>query len=290
VANLLRVRHKANWRSLPYSRPSSGSSRAFTDGVGPVVAGRMEDWHYPPASPETEEYRVALNQKSRQTIYAGVNYVFAPAPILDGERFLLFQQSLAKHGLSFEQTQKAEKSWTLGRTKPPLLIQAALPGPPIGQVMVTSDWMEGDLNAFGDEAAAVYEGVFETWPGDKQVIAKDATIRQLYDVGGTPAFQYLWEHRLGQQIGQLSFLGRPVAGGGLRLVMPPETMSPEPVQTELRIESFLQDPRKLFVQVSMAWPQPTHPAGTFAPSELISKVEDLANTDVLDFLELKGSK
>lgn len=238
--------------------------------------------HYP---------NVALNPDSRHTIYAGTNYVFAPTPILDGERFLSFQQALSKHGLSFERAERpAPAQWILARGKPPLTIQAGTPAPPIGQVMVVSEWMEGEVDTFADDAALVYDAVFETWPGDKQVIAKDATVRQLYDVGGKLAFEYLWEHRLGQQVAQLGFLGKHVGGGGLRLVMPPDMATDEPVQTELRIESFLADPRKLFVQVTMAWPKPDSvPSSAFAPAELLSQVKELANGDVLEFLQLKGA-
>ena len=231
---------------------------------------------------------MALDAK-RQTIFAGVNYVFAPAPVLDSETFLKFKSVLARHGLAFDQSnQSASEGWALARAKPPLRVQVRLPAQPLGQVMVTSDWMEQDLAAFVDEAAIVSDAVFEVWPGDKQVVSRDATIRQLYDAGGIPAFSYLWERRLGQQKEQLAFLQRPVSGGGLRLMMPPEPADPDPVQGEVKIESFLRDPRKLFVEVSFLWPKPEPPVGQFQPKVLLVEVENFANSDVYEFLMLKG--
>ena len=229
-----------------------------------------------------------LDAKTRQTIFAGVNYVFAPAPVLDNEMFLQFQSALSRHGLAFEQASRAETEWSLARAKPPVRIQARLPGPPIGQVMVTSEWMEQSLEAFTDEASIVYDAVFEVWPSAKQVLSRDATIRQLYDAGGLPAFKYIWERRLGQQEEQLKFLGRAVSGGGFRLVMPPEPTASDPVQGEIKIESFLRDPRKLFVEVTLAWPKPVPPTERFDPKQVLGEVESFANGDVREFLMLKG--
>jgi hypothetical protein len=233
---------------------------------------------------------VGLDPKTCQTIYAGVNYVFAPAPPLGNEVFLQFQSALAKHGLSFDRAKRADGEWTLTRDKPPLNLLAKIPEPrvPIGQVMVTSEWLEHGLDALTDETSTVYDAVFEVWPGAKQVVSRDATVRQLYDAGGMPAFTYLWERRLGQQGGQLAFLGRPVSGGGLRLVLPPDPSAADPVQGEVKIESFLRDPRKLFVEVTLAWPKPEPPTDRFEPRQLLREVESFATSDVREFLMLKG--
>lgn len=235
--------------------------------------------------------RVSLDPKTCQTIYAGVNYVFAPAPALSSnEAFLQFQSALARHGLSFDRAGRGEAEWSLNRFKPPLNVLAKVPEPrgPIGQVMVTSEWIEQGLDALSDETSTVYDAVFEVWPGPKQVVARDATIRQLYDAGGIPAFTYLWEHRLGQQGGQLAFLSRPVSGGGIRLFLPPEPTASDPIQGEVKIESFLRDPRKLFVEVTLAWPKPEPPTDRFEPRRILSEVESFANSDVREFLMLKG--
>jgi hypothetical protein len=234
--------------------------------------------------------RLPLKPETLATIYAGVNYVFAPAPGLDDERFLKFQGALAADGLSFSQTNRTDGEWTLIRAKPQLQVQMKLPSQPVllGQIMVTSESVD-QLPTFSHDASGVYDAFFQVWPGEKQVIMCDATVRHLYDAGGVQAFQYLWEERLGQQLGQLSFLGKQVSGGGLRLVMPPEPTDAEPVQTEVRVESFFTDPRKLFVQATMVWPQPQAQAsGGFDPARLIRNVEEFANGDLLDFLTLKG--
>ena len=87
----------------------------------------------------------------------------------------------------------------------------------------------------------------------------------------------------------MAFLGGQVQGGGLRLVIPPLRQEGEPpVQTEVRIESFLKDPKKLFIQVTMAWPQPMPPTTGFDPGELVRRVYDFASSDVVEFLSLKG--
>jgi hypothetical protein len=48
-----------------------------------------------------------------------------------------------------------------------------------------------------------------------------------------------------------------VLGGGLRLVMPPVKEGAEPVQIEIKIESFFRESQKLFIETFFVWPQPS---------------------------------
>ena len=80
---------------------------------------------------------------------------------------------------------------------------------------------------------------------------------------------------------------RPVAGGGLRLLMPPHADNGgEPVSIEVRIESFLRETNKLFVETVFTWPQPKNirTEEGFTPQNLMEQIELFAANELWDFI------
>ena len=80
---------------------------------------------------------------------------------------------------------------------------------------------------------------------------------------------------------------RPVAGGGLRLMMPPHSVEgAAPVSIELRVESFLRETNKMFVETVFTWPQPrivTEEQG-FEAQRLMEEIENFAANELWDFI------
>jgi hypothetical protein len=222
-------------------------------------------------------------EHTRQSIHFGVGCVFTPQPVFDAVHALQFQQELAKEGLTFTSSNTPPGAIILGRTAPPLEIRVQQPGPPVGQLAVVAAWPQRTLDDFADEARMVVTAFGATWPGQLQVIGRDVTIRYLYDVAGEHAFKYLWEERLHRREEELSAFGRSVLGGGLRFVIPPGDVSSGEPNVEVKIESFLTNPKKLFVELQMQWPRPASMA-EFEPGALLQEADRFATTEVIRFI------
>ena len=65
---------------------------------------------------------------------------------------------------------------------------------------------------------------------------------------------------------EMKVFGRPVLGGGIKLVFPSVSGPEEPV-IEVKVETFLADPRKLFVEVAGVWDSPTPLDEAVGPEE-----------------------
>jgi hypothetical protein len=147
-----------------------------------------------------------------------------------------------------------------------------------------------DLDLFKKEAEAIVQAFETTWPTkNRQIISVDAAFRDLYETSGEHAFKELWETRLGQTADALAILGHPIAGGGLRLVMPPHPEQSEPLEIELRIESFLQDTKKIWIETQFRWPQPMPPGAPLDPARRLKQVNDYVDNEVLSFISV-GAK
>lgn len=222
---------------------------------------------------------------SRTSLHFGASFVFAPQPLLDTRHRLDFQSSLATHGLEFPQVNASSpKALVLRRDAPPLEIQLRLPGPPVGQLVVLAPHPARTLDDFISEAQDIAEAFSVTWPGELQIVQRDCTIRHLYDAAAEHAFQYLWEQRFHNAGEELSLFGRPIAGGGLRFVMPPADSSPNSANIEVKIESYLHDWRKLYVDVQMTWLGQTA-MQAIDPEAMLRECEHFATTEVVAFME-----
>lgn len=228
-----------------------------------------------------------MNPDSRQIIHMGINFALSPMPSIDVHSNLNFQKSLTTCGIDFSKVEFKEREVLVVRHAPTRLEVkvAAIRPPAIGQLLILAPRPGRDLPLFAREAEAVVKAYDATWPAEKrQVISCDATIRDLYAASGEQAFQELWEVRLGQTMDALSVLGRPVLGGGLRLVMSPQPDDPQPVQIEVKIESFLRDRRKIYMETQFKWPQPMPPGLPLDPMGRLNQVDQFIEEKVIPFM------
>ncbi len=142
------------------------------------------------------------------------------------------------------------------------------------------------LEVFIEEVTLICKSFDLTWPNsNRQLIRSDATIRALFETEMDHAFKEIWERRLKQSEQSLGIFGRPVLGGGLRFVMPPVPGEARPVQIEVKIESFLQNPKKLFVETQHTWPIPRTPGDDFEAASRLKQVDDYLGTQVISFIQ-----
>ena len=225
---------------------------------------------------------------SRQTIHMGINFVFSPVPVINRHSHIRFQQGLMDAGVDFKTTSLNQGEILVIRENPSQLNirVASLDQPPAAQFLVVAPHLGCDVEVFAREVDAVLRAFEATWPSNRrQVLSCDSTFRDLFETSAKHAFQELWEMRLGQSSSSLDVLGRPVLGGGLRFVMPNTSDDPEPMQVEVKIESYLQDTKKLFIETEFKWLAPTPQGAPFDPSGRLKQIDNYVENQVVSFVE-----
>ena len=230
-----------------------------------------------------------INRESKTSVYFNISYLMAMPWMMDKPRMVHFQQALLDKSLDFAQTTTRANGITLVRTDPSnLQVKFESPGPQVSALHIICNNPQYDLDMFIRDADAVTEAVKKTLAMPQyQVIQSSAKIQHLYSCEDH-AFKYLWETRLGQSPEDFKTLGkRPVAGGGLRFVMPPHAApGEEPHSIEVRIQSALREPRKLVIETIFVWPQPhtIKAEENFNPTNQLNTVEQYAANEVFNFL------
>lgn len=233
-----------------------------------------------------------MRSETQRTIHLGVNFIVAPAPAIDSKHIFAFQARLSEEQIEFAQINRAGHQAVFVRSQPAALqvqVGPAQPAAPIGQLLLISSFGEGPTaekggvseELFRSDAETIALAFRETWPETQQIVVQDAAVRLLYDCGQDHAFQYLWEERLHQGGDALKTFGRPLLGGGVRLVFPP--VDGASAKAEVKIESFFGDLRQLFVETTMQWPQSV-PIQEMNPNLLLDEALEFATGPTLAFL------
>jgi hypothetical protein len=227
-----------------------------------------------------------MKEGSRQVIHSGIHCVFAPPPVINNQMLINFQQAIITRSIDLTTISYKDDLITIARDQPVQLqvIVAAPPKQPTGEfVIISTSSSSLVLNSFIQEAEYIVEAFEEVWQlSQRQIISQDVTIRALYETDAEHAFQEIWESRLKQPGDSLSVLGGLVLGGGMRFVIPPQ--QDLNAQIEVKIESFLRDSRKIFIETQFVWPQPIAQGIPFAPREILEKVNQYTEIKVLKFM------
>ena len=223
---------------------------------------------------------------SRQLIHMGINFVVAPTPSITTQTSLRFQQSLLERGIEFANVTFKEREIAIERQVPTFLqIRVLATQPPqIGQLVIIAPQPGSDLELFIKEAETIIQAFHATWATKRQIVASDVALRDLYESSTEHAFQELWERLLGQPKEALSTLGWSIHGGGLRFVVPPNPDDLEPVEIELRIESFMQDTKKIWVETIFKWLQPMPPDTPLDAKSRLNRVDKYIEENVIPFV------
>lgn len=233
-------------------------------------------------------------EHSRQTIQLSVGFLVGPALELDGDRLAAFRARLEEEDIRFEHAEHGEATLLLTRLAPSSLQVQVATGQvggaepvPVSQVVIATavgqDVPVASAADFADAAHEVTDVLRDVWPEIEYVLGWNAGVRALFAATTEHSFQYLWEQRLGQPTEDLGIFGRPVLGGGLRLVFPPGEAEGEQYQAEVRVESFLEDPRRLYVELNLASGVP-EAVNAMNPTTLVQTTEEFLGARLLPFL------
>lgn len=230
-----------------------------------------------------------MNFDSAKLLHIGISYVVAPVSEINEEKEHEFSGHLIKAKLGLTDRKfEGGAIIALRRNPTPLEIKIAYVGPQLAQLLIVAPHPQRAFEIFVEETQEVVTAFAETWmQGNFQIIHCDATIRQLYDSSRDHAFSELWEDKLGQRKESLAIFDRPVQGGGLRLVMPERQNEKDPKRVELKIESFIRDPKQIFVEVQFGWQDPivATSIADFRIADRLKNLEDFIENRVHKFME-----
>jgi len=236
-------------------------------------------------------------EDTRIGLHFGVNFVFSPPVLMDSVHLRQFEGAMAERLIEFDLRQaRPQGGMAFRRSEGQLEVGVGPvgPGAPIAQLVIRAPQPRRLLEEFVGEATEIVDAFYRVWDRPIRIVARDCTIRHLYAVHEPAhAFQFLWENRLKQQPGSLEVFGRQVLGGGLRLVMPAMGGSEEggvhgpegPETIELKIESYLRDSSKLYVDVAFQWPTPQAVEKRMDAKSLLERVHAFAVNEVVRFLQ-----
>lgn len=228
-------------------------------------------------------------RESKTTIFLQIQYVLAANWSPERVKTVEFERALLDNGLDFHQTQSQPNAFMLIRQQnSPMQVRLETPAPQVVSVLVSANNPHYDYELFARDAEAVMAAFSKVWHQPMyQILNVNTKIHHLYSTQGD-AFGYLWEHRLRQSPADFAaFGGRPVAGGGLRLVLPPHSTDGKmPCSIDVRIESYFRQAQKMFIETAFVWPQPLTVSAEqgFNPLQYLQQTELFAVNEVWQFL------
>ena len=227
-----------------------------------------------------------MKKYSEQLIHIGINFLTLPGVTISNQSCLQFQQQINLCGLEFSKVEKNPDNTQIAivRESPsPLRIFVSVQQPPVAQLTIIAPYPKTTIELFIYEVEAVLSAYEATWPAEsRKMVHSDGAIRELLEASGefTHAFQELWERRLNQSADSLKIFGKPIRGGGLRFVLDPLQTDTDPVQIEVKIESYLQDTKKIFVETIFNWFAETG----IDPNERINSMDKFVKDHVYKFI------
>ncbi len=229
-----------------------------------------------------------INPDTKMTIFMQCQFVLAVPLRIERLKCVEFHKSLLEAGLDIEQTNSTANSFMLRRTDPSRLqVKIDAPAPQLTGILVTAVEPESGLEVFIQEAGAVTSAYQQTWPGQRYQVVRSAVKLQHLYACTEHSFKHLWENRLGQSAGDFKCLGGPVAGGGLRLVLPPHKKGDEVARSvELRYESYFKEPNKILIETGFVWPEPVvvgHDEN-LSPEGRLRQADNYAVKEAIQFL------
>jgi hypothetical protein len=139
--------------------------------------------------------------------------------------------------------------------------------------VVSEEFPRKSFDLFKEAADIGWDAFQEVWPLDKlggRPVIAEVTLRVTAAAEGGDATGYLIDRILRVSHAGLHKLGRQITGVGLRLVfpvqVPGESLPLSGGDGNLLIESLLEDPSRLFLQLTTKWPSIALPPGTL-PNE-----------------------
>lgn len=233
-----------------------------------------------------------MKTHDRRLIHLGFSITLTPAQTIDRTSFLRFQAGLESAGIVFESAHYPQSTtpneFVVSRLSPPMQISVRRIAEHLLQLVFITTESGVTVKYYKDDIEALREAFVSTWPSSSLVVGAEMTFRCLYETDAEHAFQELWEGTLGQPTEILATFERPILGGGVRFVLPPiNSDRSEGAAVEVKIESFLADTSKMFVETIFQWQvQPTQ-FEDFDISTHIAEVDAFVSERVVKFITVR---
>lgn len=228
-----------------------------------------------------------MKKFSRQLLDVRVKFLLIPGVPISHQSSLSFQGEIRKAGLDYSSVSLPNNAIVMERKElSPLRIGVEMaPQQPFCEFEIAAELPKTGIEAFTRDAEAAVSAFQATWPlPARQIVRCDAAIRELHETEGEHAFKELWEDVLGQSAKSLQIFGKPIRGGGLRFVLDPNASDEDPLAIEVKIESFLNDVRKIYVETVFSWIKPRPPNSAIDVAERITQMDKYIQENVQGFI------
>jgi hypothetical protein len=198
-------------------------------------------------------------------------FLFSGQPQMSRDDNLRFYDNLTAQGVELPTFEQKKNEIILQNTRgdvPPYIMRVT-----VGhftdkfRLFILEDFPSGSMEIFQQTADAAWKVFSDVWKGSTQGLSlAEATLRYTAVAKGGSATNFLLGSCLKIPKEALASLGRPAHGVGLRLVSPvlvaPNGKAPlSNADFNLNIETLLEDPSRLYIQVTVKWPSlPLPPA------------------------------
>ncbi len=238
-----------------------------------------------------------------------IAYLFPAQPVLKREEALDFYDKVTAAGVEVSQfayQPTAVQFQGAKQSRPPDVLNVVVDhqGPQL-RLHVWEDFPTRPLNTFSEQADEVWEAFGKVWEpvkiGGKPVVV-ETKLRKTAATEGGKATDYLVDRVMRIPHVGLHKLGRPVGGVGVKLLLPLQVGDPTVLplanaQGSLAIETLLEDPSRLFFELTIVWPMNLaigQPSGDVPvnflntdvrkPSSFVEDVNTYLDTKVVEFL------
>lgn len=219
-------------------------------------------------------------------IHVGIR--FAPQASFDKAHRQQFQMK-ASEGFDWQRHEYAGNVWRLSSPQPENDRRSELKLTVQPDAMAFEDqFPSGPIDLFQDNlklAMGVIEDVFSP---QLMLGGSGCLIRLTAQAATGDSRRFLGKHCM-RMDEQLKPLGRPVFGVGIKLLMPAVQGEGQPNwQATMRVESLMEDPKQLFIEVDARWANPVQWSADEAANRL-RIAYDFSTKQVVSFLEHFGA-
>ncbi|MCA9256379.1 MAG: hypothetical protein KDA33_12115 [Phycisphaerales bacterium] len=218
-------------------------------------------------------------------IHVGIR--FAPQAPLDKQHRQAFQMK-ANEGFDWQRHEYAANAWRLSSPQPENDRRSELKFTIQPDAMAFEDqFPTGPIDLFQDNLKLAMGVVGDVFRPQLMIGGSGCLIRLTAQSATGDSRRFLGQHCMRME-DQLKPLGRPVFGVGFKLLLPAVQGEGQPHwQATMRVESLMEDPKQLFIEVDARWPNPTQWSADEAANRLRTAF-DFSTNQVVSFLEQFG--
>jgi hypothetical protein len=219
-------------------------------------------------------------------IHVGIR--FAPQAQLDKQHRQQFQTK-ANEGFDWQRHEYSPTGWRLSSPQPENDRRSELKLTIQPDAMAFEDqFPAGPIDVFQDNLSLAMRVIEDVFKPQLMLGGTGCLIRLTAQAATGDSRLFLGRHCM-RMDDRLKPLGRPVFGVGIKMLLPAVQGEGQPNwQATVRVESLMEDPKQLFIEVDARWGNPTQWSADEMTSRLRT-VYEFSTTQVVSFLEQFGA-